>query len=137
MLYDLPSNSRNFILVYMFYRSSHQRILQKNVFNNWAKFTGKRLCWSIFLLKFIKNETPTQMFSCEFCKLFNNNYLYKSCEQLPKVLSLGKDVQQLINHQWNVYFTLWLFTITWLPWSLVFFFTLKLSYPLFMCLTFS
>ena len=31
MLYDLPSNSRNFILVYMFYRSSHQRYSSKTM----------------------------------------------------------------------------------------------------------
>ena len=29
MFYDLPFNSRNFILVYMFYRSSHQRYSTK------------------------------------------------------------------------------------------------------------
>ena len=33
-----------------------------------------------FLIKFIKKETPTQVFSCEFCEIFNNAFF--SCRLL-------------------------------------------------------
>ena len=62
------------------YRSSHQRCsLRKGVLRNFAKFTGKHLCQSLFFNKvagaacnFIKKETLTQVFSCEFCEISKN-----------------------------------------------------------------
>ena len=36
---------------------------------NFAKFTGKHLCQSLF---FNKKETLAQVLSCEFCQIFNN-----------------------------------------------------------------
>ena len=38
---------------------------------NFAKFTGKRLCWSLLF----KIESPTQMFFCEFCEIFKNTFI--------------------------------------------------------------
>ena len=29
-------------------------------------------------LNFIKKETPTQMFSCEYCKISKNNFFYRT-----------------------------------------------------------
>ena len=61
-------------------RSSHQRCsIEKVVFKNFAIFTGKRLCQSLLLMNlqasrtatFLK-ETPTQLFSYEYCKIFKN-----------------------------------------------------------------
>ena len=76
MLYDLPSNSGNFILVYMFFRSSHQKYYTKKVSLIISQNSQENKCVGVpFLLKFIKNKTPTQAFSCEFCKLSNNTYL--------------------------------------------------------------
>ena len=54
---------------------------KESVLQTFTKFTGKQLCWSLFLNRvaglrhfkaynFIKKETPTQLLSCEF---------YKSC----------------------------------------------------------
>ena len=50
----------------------------------YTKFTTKRRCWSLFLIKlytscfqpaaFIEKETPAQNFSCEFCKNFKNTF---------------------------------------------------------------
>ena len=57
---------------------------KKAVLKNFAKFTGKHLCQSIFfnarvsfLLnnKFIKKVTLAQVFSCEFCEVFKNTFL--------------------------------------------------------------
>ena len=45
------------------FRSSQQRCsMKKDVLRNFAKFTGKHLCQSLF----IKKETLAQVFSCEF-----------------------------------------------------------------------
>ena len=45
-------------------------------------FTGKHLCWSLFLIKLqlYEKETLTQLFSSEYCKIFQNIYFE---EHLP------------------------------------------------------
>ena len=70
-------------------RSSHQTCTMKKVVRrNFAKFTGKHLCQSLFfkrpatLLKkrlwhaciFIEKETLAQVFSCEFCEISKNTF---------------------------------------------------------------
>ena len=63
-------------------RSSHQRCsVEKGVLRNFAKFTGKHLCQSLFFNKvaglacnFIKKETLAQVFSCEFCEISKNTF---------------------------------------------------------------
>ena len=53
-------------------------VYKKGVLKNFAKFTGKHQCWSLFINKlhcqgfFIKRETPTQVLSCEVCNNKNN-----------------------------------------------------------------
>ena len=37
-------------------------------------FTGKQLCWSLFLIKLQALQALTQMFYCEICKIFENTY---------------------------------------------------------------
>ena len=61
---------------------SHQRCsVKKGVLTNFAKFTGKHLCQSLFFnnvaglaCNIIKNETLVQMFSCEFCEISKNTF---------------------------------------------------------------
>ena len=84
--------------------ATHRRCsLKKVVVKNFANFTEKHLCWSIFLtklrafsLQFIKKETPAQAFSCEGCKTFKNTHfesiLKNICEWL--LLYLAKEVEQ-------------------------------------------
>ena len=53
--------------------------IKKCVLKSFAKFTGKRLCQSLFLTKaesfnFIKKETLAQMLSCEYCEFFKNTF---------------------------------------------------------------
>ena len=46
---------------------------KKGALKNFAVFTGKHMCWSLFLLRFNKlyqKETPTQVFSCEYFEIF-------------------------------------------------------------------
>ena len=53
--------------------SSHPEVFfKKGVLRNFAKFTGKHLCQSLF----IKKETLAQVFSCEFCEISKNTFYY-------------------------------------------------------------
>ena len=44
---------------------------KKRVLRNFAKFTGKHLCQSFFI---IKKETLAKVFSCEFCEISKNTF---------------------------------------------------------------
>ena len=67
-------------------RSSHRMCSIKNgVLKSFAKFTGKHLCWSVFLNKVsglrpatLLKEILTQVFSYEFCKIFQKHLFYKT-----------------------------------------------------------
>ena len=77
------------------FRSSHQVISIKKLFlKNYAIFTGKHLCWSLFFLfpeglQLYQKEAPIQVFSCEQCDIFKNTYFKKhlqttACKTLTK-----------------------------------------------------
>ena len=51
------------------------------VLKKFVNFTGKHLCWSLFLIKFLTNfikDTPTQMFSCEILEKFQEHLFYRT-----------------------------------------------------------
>ena len=56
--------------------------VRKGILRNFAKFTGKHLCQSLFFNKvgglrfatLIKKEALAQVFSCEFCKISRNTF---------------------------------------------------------------
>ena len=59
----------------------------KGVLKSFSKFTEKYLCRSVFFnnvtyrpeaSNFIKKETPTQVFPCEFCETFTNTFFYRT-----------------------------------------------------------
>ena len=64
-------------------RSSHRKCsVKKAVLENFGKFTRKHLCQSLFFneaagtaCNFIKKETVTQVFFCEFSEIFKNTFL--------------------------------------------------------------
>ena len=65
------------------YRSSHRRCsVWIGVLRNFAKFTGKHLCQSLFFNKvaglrpatLLKKEALAQVFSCEFCEISKNTF---------------------------------------------------------------
>ena len=68
------------------FTSSRREVFCKNgVLKNIAKFTGKHLCQRLFFNKvaglawnFIKKESLAQVFSCEFCEIYNNTFLYRT-----------------------------------------------------------
>ena len=56
------------------YRSSRQEVFyKKSVLRNFAKFTGKHLCQSLFLIKL---QADRQVFSCDFCEISKNTFSY-------------------------------------------------------------
>ena len=58
------------------FRRSHQRCsVKKGVLRNFAKFTGKHLCQSVFFNKLeTQKETLAQVFPCEFCEISKNTF---------------------------------------------------------------
>ena len=54
------------------------------VLRNFTKFTGKQLCQSLFfkfpgqVCNFIKKETLTQVFSCEFREISKSTFSYRT-----------------------------------------------------------
>ena len=55
-----------------------REVLWKRCSKNFTKFTGKHLCSSLFYNNFIKKETLAQVFFCEFCEIFKNNFSDKT-----------------------------------------------------------
>ena len=67
-------------------RSSRPEVFcEKGILRNFAKFTRKYLYQRLFLIKllamarnFIKKESLTQVFSCEFCEISKNTFFYRT-----------------------------------------------------------
>ena len=63
-----------------------QMFLKTGVLKNFAIFTRKQLCQSLFLIKvaglkaynFIKKEIPIQVVFCEYCEIFKNSFFYRT-----------------------------------------------------------
>ena len=56
-------------------RSNHPEVSSKKcVLKNFAKFTGKHLCQSLFFSK----VTLAQVFPCEFCEIFKSTFFYRT-----------------------------------------------------------
>ena len=51
-------------------KQSSRGVLKKGVTRNFAKFMGKQLCQSFFLM--------AQVFSCEFCNISKNTFSYRT-----------------------------------------------------------
>ena len=85
-LKTLHLNRTKGISVLTLNRSSHPDVFcKKSVLGNFAKFTGKHQCQSLFFNKvvglrpeacnFIKKEALAQVFSCEFCEISKNTFI--------------------------------------------------------------
>ena len=71
-LFFQPLLKSNFIEKHR--RSHRRRSVNKIALKNFSKFTRKRLYWSLFFNKVAGLRPTTQVFSCEFCKIFKNNF---------------------------------------------------------------
>ena len=65
--------------------SRSQMFFRIGVLKNFAIFTGKHLCRSLFLIKLqcwrpatLLKRDSTQVFSCEYCKIFKNTFFYRT-----------------------------------------------------------
>ena len=65
-------------------RSSHRMCsIKKAVLKNFAIFTGKHLCQSLFFNKVAGlKETPIQVFPHEYCEILRISILKNICEHL-------------------------------------------------------
>ena len=79
-----PNTEKNkFLQKWMIYDGQKQLPVayEKAVLQNFANFTGKLICWSLFLIKSqafspaaLLKKTPIQVISCKICKSFKKNY---------------------------------------------------------------
>ena len=87
-LLRLPSSCQFYIIIphKVILRSSRPEVFCiKGVVRNFAKFTGKHQCQSLFFDKvagdacnFIKKETLAQVFFCEFWEIYKNTFFYRT-----------------------------------------------------------
>ena len=80
-----------------FKSSRLQMFFKIGVLKNFAIFAGKQICWSNLLIKLqawrsaiLLKETLTLVFSCEYCKIFNNTYFEKHLRTADSVLLIMK-----------------------------------------------
>ena len=62
---------------------------KKAVLKNFAIFTGKQLLWNPFFQLYQK-ETPTEVFSCEYCEIFKNTYFEEHLQTAASVFLIIK-----------------------------------------------
>ena len=62
---------KNFLNILKYRNSRSQIFFKKGVPKIFTIFTGKHLCWSLL-------ETPIQVFSCKYCKIFKNSIFYRT-----------------------------------------------------------
>ena len=78
-IYDIPlytvriyENYWTSILTLLFPEAIIRRFFKIIALRNFTIFTGKQLCWSLFLIKLQTLRFPTQMFSCDYWETFKN-----------------------------------------------------------------
>ena len=65
-------------------RKNSQKQLFTDVLQNscserfFLNIVKKQLCWSLLLIKLQTWRTPTQLFSCEYCELLKNSFLWNA-----------------------------------------------------------
>ena len=75
-------------------RGSQRRCsVRKGVLRNFAKFTRKHLCQSLFFDKFAGQENLTQVFSCEFCEIFKDTCCTEEPRATASMCPLDKKVK--------------------------------------------
>ena len=85
-----------------FISSCLQIFFKIGVLKNFTIFTGKQLCWSLFLVKLqgwrpmtlLKRDSNTDVFS-EYCKIFKNSFFIEHLLWLPPNDSLNMIFRKL------------------------------------------
>ena len=90
-----------------FSRSSHQRCSVRKVLRNFAKFTGKHLCHSLFFNKAagqrpatLLEKTLLQVFSCKFYEISKNTFFKEHLWATDSALNKGTSWNESF-HWWN------------------------------------
>ena len=86
-----------YLLALIRLRSSH---LSCSIEKNCAIFTGKDLCWSLFSIKLQEYSQYSQVFSCEYCKVFK--YLFRKTFANGCFSRLQTFLQSYRKPNWNV-----------------------------------
>ena len=80
-----PKYSHVHVTTYILRSSRPDVFCKKGVLKNFAKFTGKHLCQSLFFNRvaggacnFIKKESLAQVLSCEFCEISKSTFFYRT-----------------------------------------------------------
>ena len=84
---QLPFPRSNFTFLFSdFYRSNRAQMLFKiGVFRNFAKFTGKRLCWSLFLIKLqVRRGLLLVKWQASVCNFAKSNMSFKTSALLKR-----------------------------------------------------
>ena len=84
--YFRPVNIAKFLRTAFLQNTSRNSRLQMffkiGALKSFVNFTGKHLCWSLFLknllAKGLQFQTPAQVFFREVCKIFKNSFLYRT-----------------------------------------------------------
>ena len=79
--------------------------MKKVVRKIFAMFAGKRLCWSLFLIDFIKKRLQHRCFAVNiaYCEIFKNTYFDKHLERLLLDVNLSAEntwKKYIVTHQW-------------------------------------
>ena len=87
------------------HRSNHRKCSKKeSVLKNFAKFTGKYLCQSIFF-NFIQKKTLAQVFSSEFCKVFIFflffSFYYNKIHQVTNYIAIQNKINKTRQNRTN------------------------------------
>ena len=82
-------NDKNILYTDFMYRRSYRRCSIKQEFLKISqKFTVRHSCRSLFVNKVTGLMPPTQVFSCEFCEIFENNFYTERSRRLPLYILL-------------------------------------------------
>ena len=84
---QLPFPRSNFTFLFSdFYRSNRSQMLFKiGVSRNFAKFTGKRLCWSLFLIKLqVRRGLLLVKWQASVCNFAKTNMSFKTSALLKR-----------------------------------------------------
>ena len=88
-------------------------VSRKEAVPNLAIFTGKHLCFSLFLIKFQAfrpicsdlqrywEETQTQVFSCEYCEIFKKICIEEHLQRAASLISSNVSWRVHTNERWH------------------------------------
>ena len=97
-------------MLFRLLRSSHRMCsIKKDVLKIFSKFIRQHLCCCLFLIKLqtwrpatLSKETPTQVFSCGYCKVFKNTYFEEHLRTAASVRKQRKNVFWHLAHEKQV-----------------------------------